>query len=421
MKKTDFYDIKLIKTESYEGVVKVKKKSIIIIVIIIILVIALATFVLIKRNTSNKDNDTQDKTIYETLKKDFEEYSIVKIYINKGSSQKDVDNLYSKIKNMKYFKNIELVTKEDAYQKMKKLYSNDSDLINKINIDDLQEYITAGCYYLDDITLLDEDSYFEKIKADINNVDENKIISNIITVGIIDLYNQEGIEGVNNYIEKSNKINSNSDTSVSTNETLNTDSQAENATQKIMNDTFFSSGKITKIDNDYIYFLNANNKLFYIEKSMFNYLNGRTCKNINIADINIGDYLDPVSKQILIFRNITGDELENELLYNMTLTYDERIKYQNTIEIENINIINEDMARVTIKYGDIIGDTLTDETFETSVEFNNNTKFYSKGNDINSIKNLENAKGNINSICLEKNSINKKNLPIVKTFESTDT
>ena len=204
-----------------------KKKSIIVIVIIIILVIALATFILIKRNTSN-NNNTQDKTIYETLKKDFEEYSIVKIYINKGSSQKDVDNLYSKIKNMKYFKNIELVTKENAYQKMKKLYSNDSDLINKINIDDLQEYITAGCYYLDDITLLDEDSYFEKIKTDINNVDENKIISNIITVGIIDLYNQEGIEGVNNYIEKSNKINSNSDTSVSTNETLNTDSQAEN-------------------------------------------------------------------------------------------------------------------------------------------------------------------------------------------------
>ena len=88
-----------------------KKKSI----IIIILVIALATFILIKRNTSNNNNNnnnTQDKTIYETLKKDFEEYSIVKIYINKGSSQKDVDNLYSKIKNMKYFKNIELVTKE---------------------------------------------------------------------------------------------------------------------------------------------------------------------------------------------------------------------------------------------------------------------------------------------------------------------
>lgn len=398
-----------------------KKKIIITIVIITILVITLVTFILVKNNTSNKNNDLQDKTIYETLKNDFEEYSLVKIYINKGSPQEDVDNLYNKIKNMKYFKNIELVTQEDAYQKMKNLYSNDSDLINKINIDDLQEYITAGCYYLDDITLLDENSYFEKIKADINDVDENKIISNIITIGIIDLYNQEGIEGVNNYIEKSNKANNHSDTSLSTNETLNTESQAENITQKIMNNNFFDSGKITKIDDNYIYFLNYKNKLFYIEKSMFNYLNGRTCKNINIADINIGDYLDLVSKQILIFRNITGDELENELLYNMTLTSDEQIKYENTIDIENINIINDDIAQVTIKYGDIIGNTLTDETFETNVEFNNNTKFYSRGNNINSIKNLENAIGNINSIHLEKNSINKKNLPIVKIFESTDT
>ncbi len=398
-----------------------KKKIIITIVIITILVITLVTFILVKNNTSNKNNNIQDKTIYETLKNDFEEYSLVKIYINKGLPQEDVDNLYNKIKNMKYFKNIELVTQEDAYQKMKNLYSNDSDLINKINIDDLQEYITAGCYYLDDITLLDENSYFEKIKADINDADENKIISNIVTIGIIDLYNQEGIEGVNNYIEKSNKANNHSDTSLSTNKTLNTESQAENITQKIMNNNFFDSGKITKIDDNYIYFLNYKNKLFYIEKSMFNYLNGRTCKNINIADINIGDYLDLVSKQILIFRNITGDELENELLYNMTLTSDEQIKYENTIDLENISIINDDIAQVTIKYGDIIGNTLTDETFETNVEFNNNTKFYSRGNNINSIKNLENAKGNINSIHLEKNSINKKNLPIVKIFESTDT
>ena len=66
------------------------------------------------------------------------------------------------------------------------------------------------------------------------------------------------------------------------------------------------------------------------------------------------------------------------------------------------------MAQVTIKYGDIIEDTLTDETFETGVEFNNNTKFYSKGNDINSIKNLENAKGNINSIRLEKTQLIKR-------------
>lgn len=37
---------------------------------------------------------------------------------------------------------------------------------------------------------------------------------------------------------------------------------------------------------------------------------------------------------------------------------------------------------------------LTNEKFNTIVEFNSNTKFYSKGHNINSIKDLENAKGN---------------------------
>ena len=147
--------------------------------------------------------------------------------------------------------------------------------------------------------------------------------------------------------------------------------------------------------------------LFYTDECKLKIDNDLDRKLYNIIDYSSNNKLN----------NWIKGEKENELLYNMTLTYDERIKYQNTIEIENINIINEDMAQVTIKYGDIIGDTLTDETFETGVEFNNNTKFYSKGNDINSIKNLENAKGNINSIRLEKNTINKKNFPIVKTYE----
>ena len=94
-----------------------------------------------------------------------------------------------------------------------------------------QEYLLSSGYF--------SKTEQEKVEKFQEYVDENKIISNIITVGIIDLYNQEGIEGVNNYIEKSNKVNSNSNTCVSTNETLNTDSQAENATQKIMNDDFY--------------------------------------------------------------------------------------------------------------------------------------------------------------------------------------
>lgn len=141
---------------------------------------------------------------------------------------------------------------------------------------------------------------------------------------------------------------------------------------------------------------------------------------MNLTDIKVGDYLIPNDKKILIYRNISGNELNQELLFNLTLTKDERIVFVNTIELENINIVDNDNAIVKIKYGDIIGDSLTSETFEALVQFNSNTKFYSKGNNINSIYDLDYAKNNINSIILDKNTINKKNPAIVTIFESTD-
>lgn len=129
---------------------------------------------------------------------------------------------------------------------------------------------------------------------------------------------------------------------------------------------------------------------------------------MKISDVKIGDYLNNYEKQIIIYRNISGDELNQELIYNLTLTSDERIMMVNSVEIENISITGNNSAIVEIKYGDIIGDELTNETFETMVEFNTNTKFYSKGNNINSVNDLEKAKYNINSIVLDRNSINKK-------------
>lgn len=194
----------------------------------------------------------------------------------------------------------------------------------------------------------------------------------------------------------------------------------EDATQKILNDKFYSSGKIYNIDDNYIYFTNNNSKQYYISKNDFSYLNGRTSKDMNVNDVKIGDYLNNNEKRIIIYRNISGDELNKELLYNLTLTEDERIMLVNTVEIKNINITDNNIAIVKIEYGDIMGDILTDEKFETIVEFNSNTKFYSKGNNINSINDLEVARYNINTIILDRDTINKKNPAIVKTFESTD-
>lgn len=194
----------------------------------------------------------------------------------------------------------------------------------------------------------------------------------------------------------------------------------EDATQRILNGKFYSSGKIYSIDDNYIYFTNHNSKQYYISKNDFSYLNGRTLKDMNVNDVEVGDYLNNNEKRIIIYRNISGDELNKELLYNLTLTEDERIMLVNTVEIKNINITDNNIAIVKIEYGDIMGDILTDEKFETLVEFNSNTKFYSKGDNINSINDLEVARYNINTIILDRDTINKKNPAIVKIFESTD-
>ena len=203
------------------------------------------------------------------------------------------------------------------------------------------------------------------------------------------------------------------------NETNNEQNQPEDVTQKILNGKCYSSGKIYSIDDNYIYFTDHNEKQCYIDKNIFTYMNARTATEMNSKDVNVGDYLDNQEKRIIIFRNLSGDELNKELLYNMTLTEEERIMLVNTIDVRDINITDNNTAIVNIRYGDIISE-LTDEEFETVVEFNSNTKFYSKGNNINSINDLENAKFNLNTIVLDRDSIYKKNPAIVKIFECTD-
>lgn len=197
--------------------------------------------------------------------------------------------------------------------------------------------------------------------------------------------------------------------------------QPQDATQDLLNGEFYFTGPIYNIDENYIYFSHDNTEQYYIAKNAFSYLNGRTTKDMNVVDVKVGDYLLHNEGKIIIYRNISGEELNQELLYNFTLTEDERIMFANLIEIKDINIVNGDTALVIIKYGDLIRNDLTNETFETLIEFNSNTKFYSKGGNINSIHDLETAKYNINSIVLDRNTINKKNPAIVTIFDSSDT
>ena len=120
------------------------------------------------------------------------------------------------------------------------------------------------------------------------------------------------------------------------------DEQPQDATKKILNNEFYSSGKIYNIDENNIYFSNEDSKKYYINKNVFQYFNGRTAKSMDSVDIKVGDYLNQLEGKILIYRNVSGEELNQELLYNLTLDEDERIMMVNTIEIENNTILGSE-------------------------------------------------------------------------------
>ena len=266
------------------------------------------------------------------------------------------------------------------------------------------------------------------------NVKKSKIVVIVATSIIVLLFSCFFYSNYTRYIKNRELDNSSNDYSFlkarqsqevhnideEKNDQSNINNKSQDVTQKILSNQVVNFGTINKIDDNYIYYSTENSINLYFEKNTFSYSNGRTCKKINLEDVKVGDYIHPFEKQILVYRNLSGEELNQELLYNLTLTEDERIYSVNSISIEEINIENGNTAIVKISYGDIIGDDLTNERFSTLVEFNSNTKYYSKGNNINSVNDLEIAKGNINSILLKKDSINKKSPAIALEFESTD-
>ena len=388
-----------------------KKYKWIVIILIIAIVIG-GIFYLSNNSDNNKNrsnNNIEKSNDLDKLKQYFEEYSGIQIFLKSNITIEQANEFADKLKDLKYLKDVNVLSKEDSYNELKNRIGNTVGSIEQFTV---PNKIRAKCYYLDDISLLDENGYFEKVKSAITEVDANNIIDNIVTAGIIEIYNKEGMEGVEEYIEKSNYIED---------KEKNNANSSEDVTQKINNKQVIHSGIINNIDDKHIYYTDSDSHKLYFEKKIFPYLTGRTFKDLNVSDLKVGDYIDVNNKQIFVFRNLTGEELKQELLYNFTLTNEERIMYVNSIEIEDINIIDSNKAIAKIKYGDIIGENLTNEKFSTLVEFNENTKYYSKGNNIHNVNELENAKGNINSIILKKDSINKKNPAIVISFECDDT
>ena len=383
------------------------------IVIILIIAIVIGVIFCLSNNFDNNKNSSNNNVTklndLDKLKQYFEEYSGIQIFLKSNITIEQANEFADKLKDLKYLKDVNVLSKEDSYNELKNRIGNTVGSIEQFTV---PNKIRAKCYYLDDISLLDENGYFEKVKSAITEVDANNIIDNIVTAGIIEIYNKEGMEGVEEYIEKNNYIED---------KEKNSANSSEDVTQKISEDQVVRSGIINEIDDKYIYYLNSDSKKLSFEKGLFSYINGRTFKEVDLSEVKVGDYIHPFRKQIIIYRNISGEELNQELLYNFTLIDDERLYAVNCVDIEEINITDTNTAIVKIGYGDIIGEELTNEKFSILVEFNSNTKYFSKGNNIHNVKELENAKGNINSILLKKDSINKKSPAIVVEFECDDT
>lgn len=136
------------------------------------------------------------------LKQYFEEYSSIQIFLKNDSTIKQDDELLNKLKNLQYLKDVEYLSRIDSYNELKNRFGDEIGSIDQYAV---PNKIKATCYYLDDISLLDENGYFEKIKNEIKELDTDNIIDNISTSGIIEIYNSEGMEAVENYIEICNK------------------------------------------------------------------------------------------------------------------------------------------------------------------------------------------------------------------------
>ena len=281
------------------------------------------------------------------------------------------------------------------------------DIYFKTINEDIKKYITESDIYGRDLKELDNNNYCCTIyRKDDKSID---ILEGIVN-GSNTTSSSNDLDAVEDHIEKSNNIENNQ-----------SNNNSEDVTQKISDNKVVHSGIIENIDEKSIHYSDGDSKKLNFEKNSFSFINGRTFKAMELPNVKVGDYIYPYNKQILVFRNLSGEDLNQELLYNLTLTNEERIVFVNSVEIEEINVTAENTAIVKISYGDIIGNDLTNERFSELVEFNTNTKYYSKGHNINSVNDLDNARGNINSILLKKDSINKKNPAIVISFECDDT
>ena len=188
----------------------------------------------------------------------------------------------------------------------------------------------------------------------------------------------------------------------------------------------YYSGKITKISENTITFINYNNKIEEIDyNNQFDLLDGRTEEPIKFDAIKENDLIQlrgiNNKKYVLITTKKEGEELKKDLIKHMSLGMQSRGAGSVSPNIVNLNIINSNRAIMTIEFYDMYSQEFSiNEKFTMDVLLDSNTIIRSKSGLAHSIDTLNDALHDIITIYLDSNTLNDK-YPKVTMFSSSDT
>ena len=187
--------------------------------------------------------------------------------------------------------------------------------------------------------------------------------------------------------------------SIETNDISNTTIQYAKASS-------FFEGRISSIKNNTIYIYDNDNQNYYINNDDdTKYIDGRTGESYSFTDIKegyyISDYLGDNSEDTyLIFKDITGEELKNELLVSLSLPDGVNIGRTSVLEIKDIEQLGNNEAIVIFEISDIVRSedfpdvNDSEHTFDIKLKVTNNTKYNTNFHGINAYnaETIENAK-----------------------------
>lgn len=180
-------------------------------------------------------------------------------------------------------------------------------------------------------------------------------------------------------------------------ESIETNDLANNTIQDAENSSF-SEGRISSIENNTIYIYDNNNQKYFLTNTDdTKYIDGRTGETYSFTDLRPGYYIDDEGT---IFKDITGEKLKKELLISLSLSDDVNIMRTSVNEIKDVHQLGNNEAIITFEISDLVTSENfpdvndSEHTFDVKLKVTNNTKYNTNFHGISAYnaETIENAK-----------------------------